>query len=142
MKITGFNEVTINGKKYDLSEKRREIIKNECNRIEDNPFCHVKDAVHKHLCSLEFKVIDGKLKLDKVIVDISHLKYREWWFHGIKLVGTSEEHKEQATEVLRRLDLVIDGRASLGGSSIEINGEMVSGIKDRLVNMEIQRLYG
>ena len=143
MKITGFNEVTVDGIKYDLSEKRIEIIKAECDRVAYQ-YCginvNVKEAVYDYLSNRDFEVIDDVLKLGGVSVDIPC--FREWWFYGKKMVGTDKELKEQATEILKGLGLVIYGKVSLGSSSIQANGYVFSEVKERLVNMEIQRIYG
>ena len=113
MKITGFNQITIDDKVHDLSQIRAEIVEQECDRVgnlsityDGEIFCtHVKYPLAYHLRHCQFEVIDDNtIKLGDAIINIPELINLCYWLDDRLFKGTVKEIKEKVTEYLEKID--------------------------------------
>ncbi len=149
MKITGFNEVTVDGIKYDLSEKRIEIIKAECDRIRNSYITYgevtfivsITGPLHKHLMNLDFKIVDDKIKLGEVSFSINDK--REYLFNDKGIKGTITEIKKEVTRLIEGCDplITVDGVWFLSEYVELINyGKNLSDLRSQFIEKEMDKI--
>ncbi len=143
MKITGFNEVTINSVKHNLGKKRIEIIENERNRIRefdyDGVSLNIGQALSNHLSQLRFEIVGNQIKLGEVYFSVVVVNTHEYNFDGKLIVGTIEEIKEKVTKLIEEYDPIINNSIWICGNLFNGGDRRLSSIKTFFINSEMEK---
>ena len=143
MEITGFNEVTVNGKKHNLYDSRLEIIKKECKIIHFIVYngcsfvVDISSAISNHLSQLRFEVVDNKIKLGSIEVGLPYHAFNKCF------TGSIENIKRQVTEHLEKMDVRLTPGSGVwldDNYVISQPDDTISETKARLIANEMRKI--
>ncbi len=148
--ITAFNEVTVDGVKYDLTAKREEIIQEECGRYKhiNIPYDGITlvsgaTAIRNYLKNLSFEIIGNNIKLGEVVFSSGELVKREYLFDNKMIKGTITEIKEKVTKLIEECDPTLEYDGIWICSKLfngNINCKKLLCIKTSFINSEMDKI--